>query len=149
MERCLHSRELYFLSLLCLDLVMYDLKKDKRYIGVIEKSISHGIRGWIIDSQNPDADLRVIIEIDDLYSIQRPVNIFRKNLWNGASGNHGFELRLTDIPCSLLSKQLKSIRATLHEGDFECSNSPLEFDRIAIARSVCSLVYSDLQNSYI
>ena len=122
--------------------------ENERYIGVLEKSISHGIRGWVIDQQFPETKLQVIIEFDNCYSVLRPANIFRQNLWQGAKGHHGFELRLTDIPAALLSRQLKIVRATLLRKDFECTNSPMEFDRLSVARSVCGLVYSDLEDIF-
>jgi len=119
-----------------------------RYIGVLEKQISHGIRGWVIDRTNPNAQPEVILRFDDRYSVILETNIPRRNLWQGMEGNYGFELPISKIPESLLATLPKKIHATVRQEDFALSNSPISFNANEVARAICMLVSTDLKNNF-
>jgi len=126
----------------------HNLQNNQRYVGVLEPLISHGIRGWVIDLNNLNANLEIVLRFDESYSVLVKADIFRKNLWRGLEGRYGFELRLGDIPKSILSMPPKKIHASLLCNHFECLNSPIRFDRLEIARSLCNLVENDLESTF-
>jgi len=120
--------------------------QQQRYIGALEKEISHGVRGWVIDTLNPDTELEMTISFDNYYSINTLVNLPRGDLGQNRQGQHGFEVKLAEIPKSVLLQPIRLVTAVLTCGSYQCENSPVSFDKIAIARSVCSLIHDDLNN---
>lgn len=117
---------------------------DDRFIGVLEREMSHGVRGWVIDRQSLDASLEVEISFDDFYFCRTIARIPRKNLSRGAQGRYGFEVKLLDLPVALFEQPITAVRAVTVQHHFELLNSPLCFDRVGVARSVSALMHKDI-----
>lgn len=115
-----------------------------RFVGSLEKIIDHGIRGWVIDTTDPKAALMVEVSLDDVFNCTVPANLYRKNLWNSTCGNHGFEIKLLDLPVALFDQPVNSISAKVTTTDYELANSPVSFDPVTVAASLCELIQSDI-----
>jgi len=116
-----------------------------RFIGHLETVITHGIRGWVIDTQNLRSELMVEVKIGNrLY--KTPVNLHRRNLWRGTEGPHGFEIKLLDLPPSLFDEPISQISARLAGHDYTLANSPITFNRKTVAIALTTLIQKDIQN---
>ena len=113
--------------------------------GALEKRITHGIRGWVIDTGHTDRELWVDIVFGDAFCVRVPANVQRRNLWQGMDGAYGFDLRLLDLPLSLFKLRFSTVSARVSGSAFELPNSPIDFDRASVSKELIKLARADIE----
>jgi glycosyltransferase involved in cell wall biosynthesis len=67
-------------------------------VSALDKCDEHGIRGWIVNTNNPNEPIEIEVIIDEETIKQVPANIFRQDLLDKGFGNgkHGFNVAIPD-----------------------------------------------------
>lgn len=116
---------------------------ETRYKGACEKVKSATVRGWVVDSEDPDAPLEVAVFDGDTHLLSTNVNLYRGDLGSAgvSPGNHGFSF---ELPRRFFDGKPHILTVKVKGEDAILTNCPMHLDPRSLAQTLSQSIQQRL-----